>query len=285
MKKRSKIIITLILSALSAAVTVLYLYEVIHDGVSPTENLPKFLIFLASFIIACVKIWRGGARGRGLAFYEAQYPYLTDGVYAADTEKRKKLITAIKNYNENRFDRAISALEELRTDSRYDAERECVGIFLGLCYTDAGMPARAIAAYEWVRENVIYQKNADTLNSNLGILYRKMGEHTLAETSFLKAIECNPNNTYAHNNLSIIYYDRGEYESAKKYAERALELTPNMYQASGLLSIIYYLEDDRETSEKYFRMSVLSGQDPDKLSYAINNARLAKEPQYDSDEE
>lgn len=57
-----------------------------------------------------------------------------------------------------------------------------------------------------------------------GLLYLEAGEWDLAEADFLKAVELEPNNTYAYNNQGCIYKYTERYEQAIELFKKSIEV-------------------------------------------------------------
>ena len=75
--------------------------------------------------------------------------------------------------------------------------------------------------------------------TNLGKVYRQMGQLDNAEESLHKALSIDPEYAVAHNNLGIVYHKRGfDEEAIEKYKE-ALRLNPLFAQAHNNLGNIY----------------------------------------------
>ena len=98
-------------------------------------------------------------------------------------EGKKKLLTALKYFNENKYDKAINILTELSKSSRGLKERSVCGLFIGTCYSDSGREQKAIEHYEGLIE---MRLENDTICNNLGLLYEENGRPDKAVELFEK---------------------------------------------------------------------------------------------------
>ena len=85
----------------------LYLYGVIVKHENPQENLMEMLLVIAGCVLG---LFRGNHRSRrsGLAFYEKSYQSEIGQAFATDKKRRKQLLCALRNYNENKLKRPPS---------------------------------------------------------------------------------------------------------------------------------------------------------------------------------
>ena len=73
-----------------------------------------------------------------------------------------------------------------------------------------------------------------------GLAYYDKGEYDRAIEDYNKAIELNPEYTYAYNNRGLAYYNKGEYERAKNDFEKAMELDPEDEYPVANMGEIYF---------------------------------------------
>jgi len=187
---------------------------------------------------------------------EKEYEDILKNVFQYEPKLRKKLLQAISLYNKNKYRSAIYMLNILLKSCGTNCDIATVNFFLALCYDDQNLQAQAIEHY---LQAITYSPTNDTAFSNLGLIYKKMGNFQDAIDCYKKAVAINPNNFFAHNNIAIIHLDMMEADEAIKSAVEALEIKPNMYQAMNTLAMAFSLKTDKVSAEKYFQQSVLNG--------------------------
>ena len=255
------LVIALMISALG-----FYLWEIITKGAS--DNLLSLLAVEFSLLATLVRVMKGGKRGRRpLSFYEQHYAKELGRAFENHPKNRKKLLGALRLYNENRFDFAIDDLKSLYRECRSTYDRQAVLLFTALCYDDSECNDDAIEKYE-----ALLAENPDqtTALGNLAILYMGGGKYSEAEKLYLHAMDIDPEEALTYHNLASLYYRMRDYERAKNFAHSALEKKQNMYRASALLSILYALCNDAEKSQYYFEHAVSNGQNARNLRATID---------------
>ena len=76
------------------------------------------------------------------------------------------------------------------------------------------------------RESKFYDQNIDAW-LNKGYTHEKSDEYPAANECYDKALEIDPNSTYALNRKGIILEKLGQYEEAVVYYNKLIELKPN----------------------------------------------------------
>jgi len=66
----------------------------------------------------------------------------------------------------------------------------------------------------WLKQFSLDPNNANIAN-NIGIAYRRLGQHDTAIEFYKRAIELDPQFGHAYYSLGLAHYDRNEYEEAK----------------------------------------------------------------------
>ena len=181
-----------------------------------------------------------------------------------------KLMHAIDLYNGDKFEPAINILLQLRKKCKTVNEHCAVLTFIALCYDEMHYFAPCIEAY---REILSLDPTRSSIQSNLGLMYRRTGEYDKAVLTFLKALEYDPENPYALNNLGLTYYRMGEYDGAISCCEKALAIKGNFYQAANCLCLCYFALRNREECQKYYKIAVTNGADPKTLKAEIKKLR------------
>ena len=267
-----KIILAVILIALIAASLAFYVMDIILNDTPPTQNLFKALI--AVFICTGTLIRLFVRKGRrSLAYYESQYYEHIKNAFANSLFYRKKLLCAIRLYNENNLGKALKYLEQLKQVAKERDDLYAVGLFTALVFTDMGYEQNAIVVYKALLNMNI---TSTTVYGNLGIIYSGLGNYDDAIVYSRLAIQNNENNPAPYNNLAKVYFDKYDFENAKEYALKALKINHKFRPSASLLALIYSLENDEENAEKYFHIALSCGEDPAKLQTAIKRYKAQK---------
>lgn len=117
-----------------------------------------------------------------------------------DFSKSQKELTNFTKMKE-RADRQIEELSDDLTSTKKDLA-EAVEKNRGLEREVKDVPKKFS---EIARQNKILIKETGQMHYNLGVFYTKKREYRRAITEFVKAIEMNPDDCYAHFNLGYIY--------------------------------------------------------------------------------
>ena len=258
-------IIFAIIILLALASVALYLWEVIAKNVPPTKNLFRMLAVLFGCIAAFVRMLNP-RRGGSIAFYEKQFAEQIRDAFKDRPALRKKLVYAIKLYNEDKLENAMKQLGSLREHCSTDDDFYAVWLFAALTFTECGLKEDAVQVYmELIDKNLA----TTTVYGNLGSLHSALGNFNDAITYSRLSIQNDPKNPAPHNNLAKLYFDNHDFENAKKYAFEALEIDHKFRQSATLLAVIYTLEGDRENAEKYSHIAISAGEHPERLKSAI----------------
>lgn len=244
-------------------------YSVYTGEESVSENLPRMILTAASYILVIFKIATGNEqRGRNsLAFYEKSYRKEIGQAFYDDKNKKKRLLEAIRLYNENKYDKALKMLEALQYDTYSRDDRLAVALFMGLCYMDSGQEEKAYMVY---RPFVDTREATDSIYINCGYLMQKyFNDEDKAIYYYEKAAQLNTKNDVVCNNIADMAFSKGDMDKAIEYATRALEINDKRHEAASLLAIIYSKRGDKALADKYFHMAVVAGQDKKELKNAI----------------
>lgn len=273
-----KILLRVFLILIILAVIGLYIYDCMVNDVPPTKNLFRGCSIICLCIAAFIRTFQ--VKGRNsLEFYEKQYEDILGRAFSDQPFWRKKLMCAVRLYNEDNYGKALKYLTDLKQKTQTVEDDYAVDLFAALCFTDLEIYEQAIRIYQ----HLISKGNANSrIFSNLGHVQMQIGECKEALRNYELALDYDRTNAYAYNNIAQAYFQMHEFDNAIPFAEKALEYNPKLKQASSLLAIIYALTSDRENAEKYFHMAITSGSDPKELKEAIAYFRTA---QHAADEE
>ncbi len=111
---------------------------------------------------------------------------------------------------------------------------------LAKAYFEAGQTENAINIFSKIAQ----EEPTDDILYSLGIAYKKAGNYNKSISSYLNAIEINPNHFSSLYNLANTYKELDKNYLSKKYALRAVELKPDSETVHSLLSDIYADEND-----------------------------------------
>ena len=280
MKRKSANIIWIIVVILAiVAVIGFYIYDVAYQKNSPTKNLFRALAIVVLLLGTLFKLVNGGNR-KSLGVYEKIYEQQLGYAFKDKPFARKKLLCAVRLYNENNYRKALKYLFQLIKEAKTERDIVPVLLFIALCYTDGGAPEEAIKVYY---DLLKHDYGNSTAHNNLGQLYIQKGKFDMALQHYSKAIECNPNNPAAYNNRANYYFRIKEYDEAIVDAKKALEIKNNMVQAASLLAVIYALKNDSENKKKYYHIAITSGRSPEELDESIEYF-MREEAQEDNEE-
>ena len=254
------------------AIIAYYVYDITINGTPPTENLVKMIIPVIGLILSVAKVLtRSPQKRKPLVIYEERYKEELYGAFADSPKDRKKLLSAIRLYNENRINAALKAFYSLRTKCKNLNDAHSVGLFTAITLSDAGAVDSAIREYEaLIRINAV----SSTVYSNLGILYHQKGMEDEAIQAFESALQIDENNAPAYNNLANVYFDSLDFEKAKVYFGTALEINKKFRPAASNLAIIYLLEDNTQEAEKYIHIAVSKGASKESIFAAAERYRV-----------
>ena len=255
------------------AVIGLYIYDIAVNNVEPTKNLFRCCSTVCICIAAFIRTFHVQRRN-SIEFYEQQYHEILQYAFTDQPFWRKKLLCAVRLYNEDNCPKALKYLKDMKTKARTNEDHYAVDLFAALCFTDIGAYDQAVRIYR----HLITNGNANSrIFSNLGQVQMRLGEYENALQNYELALDYDRNNAFAYNNIAQACFQMYEFKKSIPYALKALEINPKMHQASALLAIIYTLAADQENAEKYFHIAISSGRDPQELKEAIEYYRSAQQ--------
>lgn len=259
---KAKRVVVAILVLLIIGCVGFYIYDITVNGTPYKENLFKFIALVITFVLSIFRVCRTSETRKPLNFYEKLYSKHIEGAFARDTKSRKKLLQAIRYYDEDKLGKALSILDSLKNKRLSKRDMNAVCLISALCHTDWGLTDAAIKEYEAI---LVTEPNNDTVLSNLGLIYSKAGDYENAEKYLFRALEVKPNDAFACNNIAYMYYRAREFESAIEYAHKTLDIQPNFRHAASLLTILYYVFEDEDNYRKYRQLAVKCGESGEEI--------------------
>ena len=274
-----KIILVIILTALIIVTSGFYIADLIINNTPPAKNLFRTLAIVFACLASIIRLSTNKGR-RNLVSYESAYQKHIKDAFADRPFYKKKLLCAIRLYDEGKCNKAIKYLLELKSVSQTRDDIYAVGLITGLALTQMECYDEAIHVYNSLIEMDI---TSSTIYGNLGNIHLTLGNRRDAISYIRLAIQNDENNPAPYNNLASLYFETSDFENAKIYAEKALQINHKMYQASTLLAVIYTLEGDKANAEKYSHMAIAGGRPATELNKVI--AHYVAEKQHNHDEE
>ena len=266
-----KTILRIIFILLIIAIVSFYIYDLAVNHTEPTKHLFRTISIVC---ICCAGLLRTRGQGRkSLSFYDRKYDEILRNAFVAQPFWRKKLLCAVRLYDENKLTKSVKYLTELKPLCQTGEDHYAVNLFTALNFTDMQLYEHAERVY---RQLINMNLENSRIYSNMGHVQMQSGDFNKALRSYERALEYDAGNAFAYNNIAQAHFQMHEFAEAIPFAMKALELNPKMHQASALLSIVYTLEGDQENSEKYFHIAICSGRDPKELQEAIDFYRSTK---------
>ena len=99
---------------------------------------------------------------------------------------------------------------------------------LGIIFKQLGENRKAINCFQ---KTIQINPNHEQAHNNLGVVFNELGEDQKAISSCQKAIQINPNYASAHNNLGAIFMQLGKLQKAKSCLQKAIQIRPNYSEA------------------------------------------------------
>lgn len=264
-----RLILNAVIILLALLATVSFVIGVIQGELSFAKDFIQF----AGVIISCLiflSINNKAGRRMSLDMIEQAYKDDIGEAFCSRPFLRKKLLCAIRLYNESNYAKAIKYLSDLVRRAEVTEECTTAMIFIALSFSDAGLYSQAIEGYNKILE---VEPARVTAHSNLGMLYTEMGEYEKALECYNMALAYDREHYYAYSNRANCYFKMGRDDLATEDALRALEIKNNGREAAGLLYVLYSLSGDMENRDKYCRVAVNAGASCEILDMAVESYR------------
>ena len=262
---KKQIIVCSIIAIAILGIVGFYLYDVLYLKKPYNQNLFRLLAIVFALISTFIRCLNGVGRNN-LDFYEKAYDQDIRYAFKENPLAKKKLLCAIRLYNEENYKKAVKYLAQLRAEIKNEHDAQAVYLFAAMCHSDCGLNNDAIHIYYELLQ--VAPSNA-TAHNNLGHLYIREGDYNMALQHIDKAIELSPNDVFAYINKANVYFKQDDLDNAEIYAQKALEVKNNDSNSASLLAIIYALKGDEENREKYTHIAIANGKHPDDVKTAI----------------
>ena len=168
-----KNILVIILIVLIIATLGFYFSDLFINNTPPQKNLFRTLAIVFVCLASIIRLWFNKER-INLVSYESAYQKHIKDAFADRPFYRKKLLCAIRLYDEGKCDKAIKYLLELKRVSQTRDDIYAVGLITGLALTEAECYNEAIHVYNSLIEMDI---TSSTVYGNLGNIYLTLGNH------------------------------------------------------------------------------------------------------------
>ena len=226
-----------------------------------TSNLLRPAIIIIGLLASLIKVISGKGKRPSAAAVRKNYASLIAGAFTDNPAMEKKFLSALQDYNMDRYSSALKKLDALRLNASCIADRFAIEFFTALCYDEQQQYETAIRHYN----AALHNKEDSTAASNLGLCYSRIGNDRYAIDAYKRAVRADRSNPFPLNNLAQLYIRTGEYDEAKHYAQQALALNSRMPQALSAMASACAMLGDREGYEKYYRQAVANGYDGSKI--------------------
>jgi len=177
-----------------------------------------------------------------------------------------KLDEVFKLLQKGQLDQARPLLEETLT---CDPNNIDVLYNLGMCYTELGLPDKAVII---LIKCVELKPDFSNAHVALGFAYEKINDTKSAEKHFLEAVKIDPNNSYALRNLGGLYGKLSDLEKSIYYLERSFRINPSDPMTIYGLGYVYQRILDIERADQLFKQ-LLELEAPEKLKELARTAR------------
>ena len=280
--KALKIILTAVFICLIALTIAFYVFDIVKNDSPPSKNIFRTLALIFALLAGIVRVQTIGGKRRSLDYYKAQYAEHLEGAFEDSFLNQKKLLRAVRLYNEGNNTKALKYLAQLKPVCQTRDDVYAVGLFIALTLTDMRLENEAAEIYkQMISMNVV----STTVYGNLGHIYASLGNYDDATTYLRLAIEADDKNPVPYSNLAKMYFDTYDFENAKNYALDALEINHKFRQPATLLAIIYSLEKDIPNADKYSLIATSNGESPERLKAAIDHYKASMTENENSDTE
>ncbi len=149
-----------------------------------------------------------------------------------------------------------ASLGEGLTDPKEDAKTAAQLYAEGTKFFNQGRYQDAVTV--WLKQFSLDPNNGNIAN-NIGIAYRKLGQHDTAIEFHKRAIELDPQFGHAYYSLGLAHYDRNEYEEAKNAFLGAVRLNYRTGGSCYNLGLAYHGLKDFPNAEASYLKAIQFG--------------------------
>ncbi len=260
MKKISPKTAYLILGVVFVAMVIALVAQVVAEGKMTSSIAVRTLIPMGACASAFAKIYTGNTRSRGNGYYERLYEKDIAGAFVSSDRKaaRRLLVKGIRDFHEDRFEKALGSLEKLPSRCVTETDFAVVWFFLGRVYSCMGLQEKGIEAYETVLSH--HPNHASTWN-NLGTIRMRQGDCDAAAECYRRAAMADECYVVAYNNMAQLQLRLGRWQDAIRFASHAVRLQSDFTAALNALALAYYAMGERAEGRKYADRAARHGSD------------------------
>lgn len=241
------------------AITVLGVGFLVYQGLIvksiSTQQMIMGIGLVAVLALSMYNASLAKARGGNKVGYREGYAEFIGDAFADDKKLEQKLFVALENLGRKKNTSAIKRLDELLPLCRNDDERFTVHVFKGMAYSRDNEAAKAAESYK----SALSFKESTTAYSNLGMCLSKTTDLLGAEKMYLKAIELDENNAYAHNNLAQLYIQFRDFPAALEQAMAAYQINDRLLQAVNAITICHGVMGNEDKFGLFYKLSTTMG--------------------------
>jgi cytochrome c-type biogenesis protein CcmH/NrfG len=129
-----------------------------------------------------------------------------------------------------------SKIQTLKEIVKKDPKNLPAWVELGNLYFDTNQPKEAIEAYS---QYLAVKPDNPDVRTDMGIMYRKLGQYDKALEEFRKAAQSDPKHVNSRYNIGLVLlHDKGDMKGAIKAWEDYLKVDPNSERAQRIRSQI-----------------------------------------------
>jgi len=141
---------------------------------------------------------------------------------------------------------------EMRSDGQKEQPKTAFDWYVLGCRLDdePGASDRAEAAY---RNAIKLDPNLSNSYTNLGNIYYRRNDISMARDFYMQALEVDPDQPEAHYNLGFLYFDMGQPSRAIPLFEKAIEMDPEFADAYFNLAMSLFESGRYEDSKPYWK--------------------------------
>ena len=239
------------------AITALGIGFLVYQGlIVKTISTMQMLMGLLLVAMLALSMYNASQnKGGKQTTYREGYAEFIGDAFADDKKLEQKLYVALENLGNKKYSAAIKRLDELLPLCRNDDERFTVHVFKGMAYSRDNEAGKAAESYK----AALTYKESTTAYSNLGMCLSKTADLRGAEEMYLKAIEVDETNAYAHNNLAQLYIQFRDYPAALEHAMTAYQRNDRLLQAVNAITICHGVMGNEEKFELFYQLATKMG--------------------------